>query len=49
LLFFSSEFFGIEQVKSDIRFNIERLFRDNGVEIPFPQRDVWVRNPEAFK
>ncbi len=49
LLFFSSEFFGIDQVKSDLRFNIERLFRDNGIEIPFPQRDVWVRNPEALK
>ncbi len=49
LLFFSTEFFGIDQVKSDIRFNIERLFRENGVEIPFPQRDVWVKNPEAFK
>ncbi len=49
LLFFSSEFFGIDIVKSDIRFSIEKLFRDNGIEIPFPQRDVWVRNPEAFR
>lgn len=49
LQFFSSEFFGIDQVKSDIRFSIEQLFRENGVEIPFPQRDVWVRNPEALK
>jgi small-conductance mechanosensitive channel len=49
LLFFSTEFFNIDMVKSDIRFNIERRFRLNDIEIPFPQRDVWVRNPEALK
>lgn len=43
--FFSEEFLAIEFVKSDLRFAITRLFRDNGVEIPFPQRDLWIRNP----
>lgn len=28
--------------KSDIRFEIDRLFRENNVSIPFPQRDIHV-------
>jgi len=43
LLFFSRNFIGINDVKSDIRFAIDRLFRANNIEIPFPQRDVWIR------
>lgn len=30
-------------VVSDLHFSIERLFREHGIEIPFPQRDVHVR------
>ncbi len=44
VFFFSEEFLAIEFVKSDLRFAITRLFRDNGIEIPFPQRDLWIRN-----
>lgn len=29
--------------RSDMNFAIERKFREAGIEIPFPQRDVWVR------
>lgn len=29
-------------IKSDIRFTIDRLFREHGVTIPFPQRDVHI-------
>ena len=29
-------------VASDLRFAIEATFRENGVSIPFPQRDVRV-------
>ena len=42
--FFSEEFLAIEFVKSDLRFAITRLFRENGIELPFPQRDLWIRN-----
>lgn len=49
LLFYSREFFSIDNVKSDIRFSIEQLFKDNHIEIPFPQRDVWIRNPDSLK
>ncbi|WP_216650019.1 mechanosensitive ion channel family protein [Lewinella sp. W8] len=44
LIFFSRNFVGIEDVKSDIRFAIDDAFRARGVEIPFPQRDVWIRS-----
>ncbi|MFV0540131.1 MAG: mechanosensitive ion channel family protein [Aestuariibaculum sp.] len=30
--------------KSDIRFEIDRLFRENNVTIPFPQRDIHIIN-----
>ncbi len=39
--FFSKEFINIEDVKSDIRLEIDRLFRENEIKIPFPQREVW--------
>ena len=32
------------QIKSQIRYNIRRLFQEAGVEIPFPQRDLHVRD-----
>ncbi len=43
LLFWSRNFIVIEDIKSDMRFEIDKLFRDNNIEIPFPQRDVWIR------
>ncbi len=36
---------GRRQVQSDINCTIVRKFRENGVEIPFPQRDLHVRSP----
>jgi small-conductance mechanosensitive channel len=30
----------IERIQSDIRFRIDALFREHGVTVPFPQRDV---------
>ena len=32
--------FEIRFIQSDIRFEIDRLFRENNITIPFPQRDV---------
>jgi len=43
LLFFTRNLFRIERLKSDIRFKIDEAFRKNGITIPFPQRDVWMR------
>jgi len=44
LYYYSGEIFNTELVKSDIRFTIDRLFRENDITIPFPQRDVWMRS-----
>ena len=44
LLFFSTKMFSIELVKSDLRVAIDQKFRDHQVTIPFPQRDLHVKN-----
>ncbi|MEM9547578.1 MAG: mechanosensitive ion channel domain-containing protein [Bacteroidota bacterium] len=41
--FFSKRYLIIEDIKSDLRFRIDELFRENEISIPFPQRDIWVR------
>lgn len=43
---YSEELLEIEFVKSDIRYKIMGLFRKHKIEIPFPQQDIWLRNPE---
>ena len=40
LYFFSKNLLVIEDIKSDIRLEIDRLFREAGVVIPYPQRVV---------
>ena len=46
LLFYTKEFFRIDVVKSEIRYAIDQLFKENHVRVPFPQRDVWLRKLE---
>ena len=36
-------------VISDLNFAIDKIFRDNNIEIPFPQRDIHIRSmPDSF-
>ena len=40
LLFWVTNTWEINMIKSDLRFKIDQLFRENNIQIPFPQRDV---------
>jgi len=40
LQFWITDTWQAELVKSDLRFTIDQLFRENNIQIPFPQRDV---------
>lgn len=44
LFFYSEEAFKVEQIKSELRFAIFSAFRQNGIEIPFPQQDVYIKS-----
>jgi small-conductance mechanosensitive channel len=43
LFFWSENIFRIENTLSDLRFAIDSAFRKNNVTIPFPQRDVHIK------
>ncbi|SOE19559.1 Mechanosensitive ion channel [Spirosomataceae bacterium TFI 002] len=44
LLFWSQNGFTIENTKSNLRFLIVQKFKERGVEIPFPQRDLHLKS-----
>mgnify|MGYP006278445169 FL=1 len=43
LYFWVNNSFLVEHIKSKLRFLIDDRFRENGVTIPFPQRDVHIK------
>src|SRR6056300_1859205 len=48
LNFYTRNLFHVEKIKSELRFEIDREFRDHKIIIPFPQRTVW-QGPERVK
>ena len=44
LVFTLNDSFKSSLPKSDIRFKIDELFRENNISIPFPQRDIHIIN-----
>jgi small-conductance mechanosensitive channel len=44
VFFWTTNIFEVETIKSDLRFAIDQEFRDQGVTIPFPQRDVHIKD-----
>ena len=42
IFFWTDESFYVENIKSDLRFEIDRKFRENKIKIPFPQSDVHI-------
>lgn len=37
------------QIKSDINYRIERLFRERGIEIPYPTQEFLLKAPALAK
>lgn len=44
LFFWAIQTWNIEIVKSDLRFEIDKRFREAGIGIPFPQRDLHLKS-----
>lgn len=40
--FYVNDAFSVQRIKSDLRFEIDKQFRENNISIPFPQRDLHV-------
>jgi len=49
IYFFISDSFIDPYIKSEIRFRIDALFRENNIAIPFPQRDLHIIQKDSFQ
>jgi small-conductance mechanosensitive channel len=39
----------MKRIETDVRLNIDRLFRENKVVIAFPQRDLHIQTPRPIE
>lgn len=49
LFFWTEQVWRIENTKSNLRFEINRQFRESGIQIPFPQRDLHLISDQRKK
>ncbi len=49
MVFWSERLFRIENVLSDIRYEVFKRLREEGIEIPFPQRDIHLKSSNIGK
>ncbi len=47
LVFTVTDSFNAAIPKSDVRFKVDQLFREQGIKIPFPQRDIHLFNQDS--
>lgn len=47
LHFWTQEIWDVLKIKSELRMEIDRQFREKGISIPFPQRDLHLRSSEV--
>jgi len=47
LIFWADQSWDINNYKSDLRFEIDRLFRQNNIIIPYPKRSVEINNQKS--
>ncbi|MCB0479258.1 MAG: mechanosensitive ion channel [Crocinitomicaceae bacterium] len=47
VIFWADQTWRIEFLKSDIRFEIDKRFRENGIVVPFPQRTISYLNKDS--
>ena len=40
--FYVNDAFAVQRIKSDLRFEIDKKFREHNISIPFPQRDLHI-------
>ena len=40
--FYVNDAFGVQTIKSDLRFEVDKNFRANNIIVPFPQRELYV-------
>ena len=40
--------FVAERLKSRVRFKIYEVFKTHNIDIPFPQRTVWINQVESY-
>lgn len=43
LFFWTTETFQVEFIKSEIRYKIDAAFRQDGIQIPYPQHDIHIK------